>query len=194
MNTKKVESTKPVSNPETHATEHKTVATHTSEILLKPKKRFFNFAHLVTFLYSFVVLVVTFGCLFIHNGSLYGFYKINGSISGVGIFIIIFVITALGSLLTSILLNKYKPNTRTLSYLIKQEIFICIAIIYLLILGFCTGVNNNWLVTDTLTVGGANFILWFLIFLLYLGWAQIDHFYGKKIKAWWSNHKPGKKK
>ena len=82
----------------------------------------------------------------------------------------------------------FKVRDAKTSYLIKESLFISLALLYLLIIAGTANIGDQWLwKTDSNAVGsgGVNICIWLVIFSMFIVWDQVDHFWGTRIKVWY---------
>ncbi len=173
------------------------VSTPSEGLSRKNRKFFLNYCHLFVYIYSLIMYIALFGCLFIRDWEHhYNCYFHDGSLSAGGICLVIFGIMSIIFTFFSFLINRIVPNKSKFSYMIKDAVFINLANLYLVLMGAFTGMDT-WLWSinsSSVSFGGANIIIVWIVFSLYLIWSQINHFKGDKIRAWFKKHNPIKSK
>lgn len=158
---------------------------------------FLNIYYLTSYIFAFTMFIIFLGCLFVKTDKYLGFYyKENEKMAGWAIFLIILAIVSFALVFGAILLRRIHPNDTKCSHLVRDCLFTNLVLLYLLILGCCTK-NDSWLWNltniDKISTGGVNVVIWCIVFVCFLGYSQVNHFWGEQIKVWFAKHNPLKK-
>ena len=155
---------------------------------------FLNIYYLTSYIFAFTMFIVFLGCMFVRNNKYCGFYNMDNKIAGWAIFLIILAIVSFALVFGALLLRRIHPNDTKCSYLVRDCLFTNLVVLYLLVLGCCTSISDGWLWSGSkISTGGVNVIIWCMVFVCFLTYSQINHFWGAQIKTWFAKHNPFKK-
>lgn len=181
MNTKKVETNKV-------KTSHIDVTHPISDLGSKRGIFIIRWLTIGVFAYTVLMFFIVWGTMFVKNEKYTGFIKnSSNSMAGWAIFIIILTCIALALVIAITAGWFFKVRDSKTNYLIKELLFICLVLIYLLIIAGSVNISDQWLWktgSNAVGFGGINICVWLVVFCLFIMWDQVNHFWGIQIKTW----------